>query len=270
MTDLSLPQAPEPSLKPPSFRSARTILALMLREMGSTYGSSPGGYAWAILQPVGMLLVLSFAFALVMRAPSLGTSFILFYATAFLPFHLYQEIEKKIRSALRYARSLLAYPAVTWMDAILARLLLNLVTGIAVFCIVITGILIFEAPQTILTPGPVMIGVALATLTGLGVGLLNAVLTGLFPVWSNIWSIVSRPLFLASGIFYTFSDLPQAAQAVLWWNPLIHVTGLVRSGFYPTYRPEYVSLTYGFGLALGMIALGMIFMRSQYTDVLER
>ena len=53
MTDIATP--PQPMLKPPRFRALRTITALILREMGSTYGMSPGGYVWAVLQPVGMV-----------------------------------------------------------------------------------------------------------------------------------------------------------------------------------------------------------------------
>jgi capsular polysaccharide transport system permease protein len=64
--------------------------------------------------------------------------------------------------------------------------------------------------------------------------------------------------------------MPSNAQNILWWNPLLHGTGLVRAGFYPTYRAEYTSLIYSYGLALVLIALGLIFMRSTYKTVLER
>ena len=141
MTDIpALPQRDQPLLKPPRFRTARTIVALMLREMGSTYGMSPGGYIWAVLQPVGMVIILSLAFSLVVRAPSLGTSFILFYATGYLPFNFYADLAAKTGATLRYARALLAYPAVTFMDALLARFFLHVITNAMVFSIVISGI----------------------------------------------------------------------------------------------------------------------------------
>ncbi|MEL6475009.1 MAG: sugar ABC transporter permease, partial [Pseudomonadota bacterium] len=31
------------------FASLRSIIALMLREMATSYGRSPGGYLWAVL-----------------------------------------------------------------------------------------------------------------------------------------------------------------------------------------------------------------------------
>ncbi|MEY1557961.1 ABC transporter permease [Yoonia sp. R2331] len=267
MTDTPLPQ---PKLARPRFQAARTIMALILREMGSTYGASPGGYVWAVLQPVGMVMFLSLGFSLVVRAPSLGTSFILFYATAYLPFSLYGDVAAKTGNTLRYARALLAYPSVNWIDAILARFILNVLTNCTVYCLVMTGILMFVDSHTILDVGPVLIAISLSALLGLGVGLCNAVLIGLYPIWQNIWGIVTRPLILASGIFYIYEDLPQAAQSILWWNPLMHMSAAAREGYFPTYNPQFVSLAYAYGLALVLIFLGLVFMRSQHTAILEQ
>ena len=52
-----------------------------------------------------------------------------------------------------------------------------------------------------------------------------------------------------SGMFYTFESLPPQAQAMLWCNPLIHVVGLMRVGFYAGYEPIYVSPLYVLGIA---------------------
>jgi capsular polysaccharide transport system permease protein len=256
--------------KPPRFRTVRTIGAMMLREMASTYGGSPGGYFWALLQPIGMLMVLSFGFSLVVRSPALGTSFMLFYAAGFMPFSLYGEIQGKVSVTLRYAKALLAYPAVTWIDAVLARLILNVLTNLVVMSVVFTGIFIYDDINTSLNPFAIMNAIAMTTLLGAGVGLMNAVLGGLFPVWKNIWSIATRPLFLASGVLNLFEGMPAIAQNVLWWNPLFHITATGRAGFFPTYEANFVSYTYVYGISLTLILLGLIFMRANYNKILER
>lgn len=248
---------------------ARTIGALMLREMSARYGNSPGGYIWAILQPLGMVAVLSIGFSLLLRAPSLGTSFILFYATGYLPFMFYAEITSKISLSIRYSRTLLAYPGVTWIDSVLARFILNVVTAAVVFSIVISGILILTETRTIISLEPIFVGLSICTLVGLGVGLINALLFGIFPIWERIWPILSRPMFIASGVLFLYDDLPEGAQNILWWNPLIHGTGLVRTGFYPTYQAAYISVTYCFLSSLIAIAIGLIFLRSNHKKILE-
>jgi len=81
----------------------------------------------------------------------------------------------------------------------------------------------------------------------------NCLLIGLFPVWKTIWKILTRPLFIASGVLFIYEDMPSAVQNILWWNPLLHASGVMRTGFYPTYDAAYVSYGYTYGLALGLI-----------------
>ncbi|MGR3439393.1 ABC transporter permease [Alterinioella nitratireducens] len=262
-------QSPLPIFTPPRFQSLRTIFALMLREMSTTYGRSPGGYIWVILEPVGAVVLLSLAFSMVLRAPSLGTSFVLFYATGFLPFSAFMSLNGKLTSSLRFSRSLLAYPRVTWLDAVLARYILGLLTEITVFCVVITGILLLQETRAVITIGPILTGLSMAAVVGAGVGLMNCLLNGLFPVWGRIWTIISRPLFLASGIFFLYEDMPPIAQDILWWNPVLHATGEVRRGFYPVYEASYVSYTYTFGTGAVLVLLGLILIGRHHKRIIE-
>ena len=242
----------------------------MLREMASTYGRSPGGYAWAVLSPLGAVVLMAFAFSFMLRSPSLGSSFVLFYATGYLPFDLYSQLQRKIGASLKFSRPLLAYPGVGWAHAVIARFLLNTLTLLTVFCIVIAGILVAVETQTLLRVLPILEGLAMVALLGLGVGLINCLLMGLFDVWERVWPILSRPLFLASAIFYIYEDVPAFAKAVLWWNPIVHAVGTVRTGFYPTYDASYVSPAYAFGLPLALIVAAMLFLRRYYRRALER
>lgn len=254
----------------PRFSALRSITALMLREMGSTYGDSPGGYVWAVVQPIGMIAILSLGFSLLVKAPSLGTSFILFYATGFLTYDVYNQMMKKIGGALSYSKAMLAYPRVLWLDAVIARFLLNTLTLSTVFCIVITGILSVIETRTVLQIQPILLGLAMVALIGLGVGMVNCLLSGLFPVWSILWRIISRPMFIASGVIFIYEDMPPLVQDILWWNPILHATGVVRTGFYPNYHASYVSLEYGFGLALILIVSGLLFLQPYHAKILNR
>lgn len=254
----------------PPFSTSRSILALMLREMGSTYGDSPGGYVWAVIQPIGMIVILAIGFSLLVKSPSLGTSFVLFYATGFLPYDMYKQMASKIDGALAYSKPMLAYPRVTWLDAIIARFLLNFLTLSMVVCIVASGILLMIETRTIITILPIVQGLMMAALIGLGVGMTNCLLIGLFPVWKTIWKILTRPLFIASGVLFIYEDMPSAVQNILWWNPLLHASGVMRTGFYPTYDAAYVSYGYTYGLALGLIFIGLLFLRAYHGKILQR
>ncbi|MGC9371091.1 MAG: ABC transporter permease [Paracoccaceae bacterium] len=270
------PQTRRPAIAPAlvprsrrSFATGRSILALILREMSTRYGRSPGGYLWAVLEPIGAILMLTFGFSLLLRSPSLGNSFILFYATGYLPLSLYMSTSNMVARAIGFSRPLLVYPSVTWADAVLARWILNTLTGLMVTYLLLAGILAVIDTRIALDILPILAALAMAALIGLGVGVMNCVLFGMFPVWTQVWTIVTRPLFLASGIFFIMEDLPPLAQKILWYNPLIHITGLMRTGFYPMYAPDYVSVVFVLSVALVCTALGLVLLRRYHQDILN-
>jgi capsular polysaccharide transport system permease protein len=269
---MSLPRAATlPPLRPRRrFATFRTVTALILREMSSRYGRTPGGYVWAILEPLGVIAILSIGFSLLIRNPSLGSSFLLFYASGYLPFSLYQSVQNVVARALTYSKPLLVYPAVSWTDAILARFLLNTLTGVIVTYVLLTGIIAATETNVVLDVPVIVEAIALSALLGLGVGAINCALMGLMPTWDVIWSIASRPLFIASGVFFIYEDLGGIAQDILWWNPLMHVTGILRSGIYPMYDPTYVSTAYVLGFALITLAFGLLLLRRYHKDILNQ
>ncbi len=258
------------TIQRPRFPLFRNVLALMLREMSTRYGRTPGGYIWSVVEPFAAILFLSIGFSLLLRNPSLGTSFLLFYATGYLPFNLYQVLATSVSNSIQYSKPLLKFPAVNWFDAVLARFLLNSLTGILVTALLFTFVLNIVESRAVLHLGPIVEAIGLSMLLGLGVGMLNCPLIGMFPVWEMIWNIITRPLFLASGVIYIYEDLPTLAQNILWYNPLIHVLGLMRTGFYPTYSPTYINPLYVLLVALTLFFFGMLLTRRFNREILNR
>jgi len=249
--------------------TARTVAALMLREMSTRYGRKPGGYLWAVLEPLGAIMLLSVGFSLLLRSPSLGDSFLLFYATGYLPFDMYKSLSTSVARSITFSKPLLFYPSVTWLDTILARFALNTLTLLTVSCILLTGILLGTDTRTVLDMPPIVTAMALGAGLGLGVGALNCFLNGMFPVWEQIWAIVMRPMFLASGVLFLYDDLPSGVQAILWWNPVMHVTGLMRTGFYPMYGADYVSVPFVLAVILGTLVMGLIMLSRYHRQLLN-
>lgn len=256
--------------KSTSYASIRCIIALILREMSTRYGRSPGGYLWAVLEPLLAIMVLAFGFSLFIRTPLLGSSFLLFYATGYLPFQLYTSVADSIMRCIDFNRALLFYPMISWVDNVLARFLLNALTAILVSYILLTGIRVFTETRSIIDFSPIAWAYGLAMFLALGVGTINCVIMGLFPVWTTIWGIAMRPLMIASGVFFLYDDMPRTVQNLLWWNPLIHVTGFMRRGFYPNYDANYASITYVAACAIATLAFGIILMRRYHRQLMER
>lgn len=242
----------------------------MLREMATTYGRSPGGYLWAILEPIGAIALLTIIFSLGFRDPPLGVSFPIFYATGMVPFLAFMDISGKTAQSLTFSKSLLTYPSVTFADALLGRFILNLMTQILVAYIVFVGIVLMFDTRTLIHLPSIALGLSMAAFLGLGAGTLNCFLFTMFPVWPRVWSVLTRPLFLVSCTIFLFDTIPQPFRDYLWFNPLVHAVGVTRRGFYPTYDAAYVSLTYVFGLGLLLMVIGMVFLRRYHRDLLYK
>lgn len=259
---------PQPNIKAyrRPFASFRTISALILREMATSYGRSPGGYIWAVLEPVAGIALLSLVFSVAFRHPAIGNNFALFYATGIIPFSIFSNLAGKLAQSISFSRPLLSYPSVTFLDAILARLILNFLTEIMVTYIVFTGILMIFDTHAILNIQAIATSIGLAGCLAMGIGTLNCYLFTRFPLWQQAWSIIMRPMFVISCVFVVFDSIPAMIRDWLWYNPIVHLVGLMRRGFYTSYDAPYVSVSYVLGISAITLAAGLLLLRrDQYT-----
>lgn len=257
-------QRPEPQRR---FRFFRALSALILREMAATYGRSPGGYLWAIVGPVAAIALMSFVFALILRSPSLGTNFPLFYASGFLPFTMYSTLSSQITKAIQYSKALLAYPAVTFMDALLARFLLNALTDLLVLFVVMSGIIIYFNLNPILNWPAIFTAIGMIFAMSVSVGVMNCYLISSFPLWERLWAVISRPMFILSGVIFIPEDVPSRFRDIYMLNPIAHITSEMRKGFYATYDAVYVRPTYVFMVALVLTIFGLLFLLKNHKDI---
>lgn len=69
-------------------------------------------------------------------------------------------------------------------------------------------------------------------LTGLSIGLVALIYTSLVPdidLFSYFFNLFLIPLFLFSGIFFPIEILPELAQQIAWFTPLLHAVNMSRA-----------------------------------------
>ena len=238
-------------------RQIAVVFALIIREMTTRYGTKIGGYMWAVLDPVLTIAILTTVFSAVAHMPPLGRSFTLFFATGYLVFYMYRSLTEQISLSVQVNRALLMYPVVQLFDTIIARAILQIVTLFVVLLLLFGGLGFFVHYGRI-DIAPIVLASFLAMGLGIGVGISNIVWFHLSSTYEQIWGIVNRPMFIVSGVFFLPERVPHPFRELLMWNPLVHLIGLFRTGFYPTYRASYVDLNYVGGLALFSIFFGVV------------
>ena len=134
--------------------------------------------------------------------------------------------------------------------------------------IIIAGILAIFEPRIVLDLSSLVKATTLLAILCLGVGVFNCFVGSMFPIYNEVWGIVTRPLFLLSGVLHLYDTTPHPFRDWLWYNPLVHIIGITRSGFYPGYDAAYASPTYVIGISLAAGLLGLLFLRRYYRYIL--
>lgn len=235
----------------------RVTAALIIRETAARYGNKPGGYIWAILDPLAHVLIMTVLFSVIARTPPLGTDFALFFATGYLPFSAYQGMSVFVASAVRANKNLFSYPIVAPIDAVVSRYILQFMTSVLV-TIVIFAICTSETKHLHdINMGIVVASFTLATLLGVAVGMMNIPLFNDYPLWEKIFGLINRPLFMISGVLLLPDAMPGQIHDFLLWNPLVHIIMWFRTGIYPSYKAGGLDIMYVVEVAVVMIMIGL-------------
>jgi len=182
---------------------------------------------------------------------------------------MYRTVSDLIGRSVSANKPLFYFPRVQILHAVVARYVLQLITGVAVSVICYGGIFLIYDLDVDIYIYPVLVANIAATILGLGVGMVNCILFALSKTWDRIFSLVNRPLLLISGVFFIPEKLPIAAQEFLFINPLIHLIGLCRRGIYPGYDAKYVDLYYVFGISVTLIIIGLVLIRGLRGRILD-
>lgn len=235
----------------------RVTSALIIREMAARFGDKPGGYVWALLDPLTHVFLMTIIFSAIAKAPPLGTSFPLFFASGYLCFQFYQGMSTYVASAVKANKSLLTYPLVAPIDAVVARYILQFITTsfVATF---ILGTIIVQLPYSVHFDWPrILEALFAATLLGVGMGLINVTLFARSPLYEQIFSLVNRPMFMVSGVFFLPDAMPRPYADYLLYNPILHSVMCFRRGIYPEYNPEMLDMGYVYEWVSCLIFIGL-------------
>lgn len=210
----------------------RSLRLLTVRDLKVRYSTSLLGYLWSILDPLIMSLIYWFIFTQLMKR-SLGEApYIVFLLCAMLPWVWFSSaVGDSTRAFLRDVKLVrsVALPRWIWVARIVCAKGVEFLLSLPVL---VLFAIVNRAPvnwMIVLYP----LGIALLAILVFGVGLIIAPLVVFFRDLERATKLVLRVLFYASPIIYGVSDLPSAAAALAWVNPLSGIFSLFRAGFFP-------------------------------------
>ena len=235
----------------------RIVGALFLREMRTRFGQYQFGYAWAFVEPLVQIGILSGMFYLTGARPALGSSYEAYFLTGFVSFTFFRDPATQTAAAISANRALLSFPPVRNLDTVWARIGLEVITNVAALCFLMLLFTFLEIP--VIPDDTIRFAEGLLSMTvmGAGLGVFNAVISTMVKSWMMLFGWVMRIQFFAAGVFFIPERLPPFALDVLKWNPVMHGISFVREGFYGGYRSIILVEYYPFAVGLVLMLLGM-------------
>ncbi|NMP14992.1 ABC transporter permease [Thalassotalea sp. Y01] len=236
-----------------------SVHALLLREVKTRFGANRLGYFWALFDPITQVAFFAAIFTLIGRESITGVPISIFLVVAIMPYKLFSKLLPQLSAAVIANKALFGYRQVQPITPVVTRLVIELVTFVVVYIIVLIGMAwlgIDALPDDLLKLFAItllLIGMCL------GLGLLLCSATLYWEDTPKLLGIILMPMFFISGIAFCATMIPVKYWFLFDWNPIFHITELSREAFFESYQTPlgewgYVSLVSIICLAIGLIS----------------
>ncbi len=237
----------------------RVIHALILRETRTRFDRNKLGYLWALFEPVSFILVLIAIFSIMGRGSPIGTDqdLPLFFLTGMIPWLFFSNTVAATMAGIESNRALLTYPQVKPFDVLIARALLEFATLTVVFVFLLLAFAYFGLFRSVESFLGLLAAATSLWLLAIGIGSLNATIILYIPSYKQTYSVIQRPLFFISGIFFTVESLPVAVRELALYNPILHGIEWFRSAAFQAYESSYLDTHYLWVFILIFLSVGL-------------
>jgi capsular polysaccharide transport system permease protein len=231
------------------------LLALTIRNWSARIGKSPLEVIWIILEPCMHLIFYLVVIGLVPRRPPVGESFALFFASGILLYFLYQRVFFRISITMNF-QPLQVLQRITFVHILCSCLIIEVILWICNLAVL--AIVVELVGQSLGIANPLTVGYALglALLLATAWGAFSGFMLAFLPFWSKVTNFLNRCIYFSCGIFFLPDHTVPFIRDVIYWNPLLHIIELARTGIYFGYTSTTIDLwvPYTYALVLATAA----------------
>ncbi len=229
------------------------IRQLVRRDVLTRYKRSLLGVAWTMLNPLGMMVVLTLVFSRLFGATRAYPVYVL---SGIIAWTFLAQTTTSAMSQLTWGGVLLHriyLPRTTFAIASVGTGLVNLVLSLVPFALVMAFTGSPLHPSALLLP----VSILLLAVFALGLGLLVSSLAVYFPDVAEMYQIVLLAWMYLTPIIYPEDVVPAAYR---WWmfnlNPMYHLVQVFRQPLYDGHWPSLTRLALAAAIALVTFAIG--------------
>jgi capsular polysaccharide transport system permease protein len=253
-----LPRRGTGSLRAAISARLRVVEALVLRETRTMFSASRLGYAWALVEPLSHVLLLSAVFFFLGHdaQPPVGDTMLTFYMTGVLSFLFFAHMTERAMDLAASNRALLQLPAVGLFDILAGKAVLSATTDLVVAAITFAFLVLLGVGNVPDDPGAMIACYLVLFLFSCGIACVNLVVSAYGAAWEKLWPSFLRVQYFTCGVFYHPLDMPEDIRSLILLNPLVHVTEWMRQGYFHGYESPFLDILYLLQWTIGALLLG--------------
>lgn len=249
-----------------SFRiQLRVIYALLMREIITRYGRRNIGFLWLFLEPIIFVLLVSIFWQAIKADRLNDMPIIPFAVIGYSVVLCWRNSVSRTTKAISANTGLLYHRNVTVIDVFLARIFLE-VFGATVSFLVLSVLFhiagFMPAPDDFLY---MAFGWMMMIWFAIGLSFLIGALCEMSEVINRLWSAFSIILFPLSGVAFFVHWLPEVAREYVLYIPMVHLTEMIRHGYYGDMIPTYENVSYLVWCNMVLSFLGLTLVRKIVT-----
>lgn len=242
------------------------LYQLIRRDILTRYKRSYLGVAWTMLNPLGMMLILSFVFSNIFGATRQFPAYIL---SGLIVWNFFSQSTTSAISSLVWGGGLLQriyIPRASFGFSAVGSGIINLALAFVslVIVMVVTGtplrITAFFAPISLL----------LLTFFTLGLGLAISTLAVFYPDVVEMYQVILLAWMYLTPIIYPETVIPAKYQLFLHLNPLYYLVKLWRLPIYDGLWPAWGDIWPAAAIAIGMLLVGWFIFTSKSDEFAYR
>jgi len=238
-----------------AWRYRDLVFFLVRRDITARYKRSVLGIAWTMLNPLGMMIVLSIVFSQVFRVTMENYS--AYVLSGLIAWTFFSQTSANSISVMVWGGDLfqrIYIPRSIFAISTIITGLVNLVLSLVPLIVVM---LVTKAPLTfalILVP----IGMLMIALFSLGIGLLLSTIGIYFADIVEMYAIILTAWMYLTPIIYPLTILPEWVQSWLQFNPMVHMVEFFRGFVFYGQVPSFDAWLICLAISVGTFLLGWI------------
>ncbi len=242
------------------WRYRELVFFLTWRDVLVRYKQTVLGAAWAILQPLINMVVLSVIFGNLANMSSEGFPRPIFTFSALLPWGLFATALSDAGRSMMANRAMITKIYFPRLILPLSKVLGGLV-DFAIAFVVLLGMMLYYGivPQTAIWTLPLFL--LLAIFTALGIGLWLSALNVMYRDIGYILPFLTQLWLLITPVAYSASEVPEKWRLVYALNPMAGVVEGFRWALLGTQQPEMTPLLVSSGISILLLISGLFYFR---------